>query len=146
MKKGDANLHFLFVDGEKMVYCGVDIIEISRIENSIRRFEETFLDKIFTKNEIEYCNKYKDNCYEHYAVRFAAKEALYKAFSSRYELSWQDVEILNKKSGRPYVKFVEEKLNSRFSQEQINEILNAEIDITLSHNNSQAIAYVIVEI
>ena len=50
MKKGDANLHFLFVDGEKMVYCGVDIIEISRIENSIRRFEETFLDCQEEKN------------------------------------------------------------------------------------------------
>ena len=129
-----------------MFYCGVDIIEISRIEQSIKRFNHTFLDKIFTKNEIQYCEKYKNNCYEHYAVRFAAKEAIYKAYSKEYELTWQDIEILNNKSGRPHVNFIVESLEKRFSEEEITRIINSKIDITLSHNKTQAISYVIVQI
>lgn len=129
-----------------MIYCGVDIIEISRIEQSIKNFDKAFIEKIFTKKEIVYCEKYKNNRYEHYAVRFAAKEAIYKAFSKLFELTWQDVEITNSKSGRPIVNFVEESLKNRFSDEEIKTINNSKIDITLSHNKSQAIAYVIVEI
>ena len=62
-----------------MIYCGVDIIEISRIKESIEKFENSFIDKVYTKNEIEYCEKYKSNKYEHYAARFSGKEALYKS-------------------------------------------------------------------
>ena len=129
-----------------MIYCGIDIVEIARIKQSIERFNDAFLGKIFTQNEIDYCNKYKKNCYQHFTVRFSAKEAIYKAFSQIYEFTWQDIEILNKKSGRPYVNFIEESLSKRFSKEDIEKINNAKIDITLSHNNTQAIAYVVVEI
>ena len=62
------------------ISCGTDIIEINRIKKTIERLDEKFLDTIFTKNEIEYCESHKDNKYQHYAARFAAKEAVYKAF------------------------------------------------------------------
>lgn len=129
-----------------MIYCGVDIIEISRIKESIEKYENSFLDKVYTKNEIEYCEKYKSNKYEHYAARFSGKEALYKSLSNICQLSWKDVEILNSKTGRPYVKFVEENLKEKLSPEIIGRLKNAQIDITLSHNKSQAIAYVVVSI
>ena len=129
-----------------MVYCGVDIIEISRIKGSIDKYGQSFLDKIFTQNEINYCSKFKSNQYEHYAVRFAAKEAIYKALNNVCDLTWKDVEILNQESGRPYVRMIEENYKNRFSSEIIKKLNKAKIDITLSHNNSQAIAYVIVEI
>ena len=129
-----------------MIYCGVDIIEISRIKESIDKFEKTFLDKIFTQNEIKYCEKFKSNRYEHYAVRFAAKEAIYKAFSKIIDLNWKDVEILNQESGRPYVGLVYDNFEERLSSADIEILKNAKIDITLSHNNSQAIAYVVAEV
>ncbi|MCW8823989.1 MAG: holo-ACP synthase, partial [Ignavibacteriaceae bacterium] len=60
---------------------GIDIIEIDRIKKSIERYGDKFLDKVFTQGEINYCNK-KFNKYQHYAARFAAKEAVYKALAS----------------------------------------------------------------
>ncbi len=129
-----------------MIYCGVDIIEISRIKESIEKFGDSFLDKVYTKNEIKYCEKYNTNKYEHYAARFSGKEAVYKSLSDICELSWRDVEILNNKSGRPYVRVVEENLKDKLSPEIIDRLKNAQIDITLSHNRTQAIAYVVVNI
>ena len=79
-------------------------------------------------------------------MRFAAKEAIYKALNNVCDLTWKDVEILNQESGRPYVRMIEENYKNRFSSEIIKKLNKAKIDITLSHNNSQAIAYVIVEI
>jgi holo-[acyl-carrier protein] synthase len=81
---------------------GIDIIEINRIEQSITKFGEKFLTKVFTKKEIEYCNP-KPNKYQHYAARFAAKEAIAKALSYSGEegFSWQDIEIYNEKNGLP---------------------------------------------
>ena len=61
------------------IACGVDIIEISRIEKAIERQGEKFLQTVYTENEIQYCESHKTNKFQHYAARFAAKEALYKA-------------------------------------------------------------------
>ena len=78
------------------IKCGTDIIEIDRIENAINK-NSNFLKTVFTDNEIEYCEAHKIQKYQHYAVRFAAKEAIFKAISSelkeKYEVSWKDLEI-----------------------------------------------------
>ena len=58
------------------IKCGIDIIEINRIKEVIQENEEKFLSRVFTKKEIEYCEKSNAAKYEHYAARFAAKEAL----------------------------------------------------------------------
>ena len=60
---------------------GTDIIEINRIKQNIEKYGDKFLKRIFTKKEIEYCEKRKNSKYQSYAVRFAAKEATYKALS-----------------------------------------------------------------
>jgi holo-[acyl-carrier protein] synthase len=85
---------------------GIDIIEIKRIKKSIDRFGDRFLKKIYTTIELEYCLK-KKNKYQHFAARFAAKEAIYKALSNDTNevYSWQDVEIYNEVNGLPKVKF-----------------------------------------
>ena len=114
-----------------MIYCGIDIIEISRIKDSVDKFGNQILDKLFTKNEINYCENFKSNRYEHYAVRFAAKEAIYKAFSKICDLTWKDVEILNQKSGRPYVEFVYENFEDRLTAEIVEMLKKVKIDITL---------------
>ena len=114
------------------VTCGVDIIEVKRIEKAIISTDENFLDRVYTKEEIQYCNSKGITKYEHYAARFAAKEAVLKAVSSglnsKYDLDWKDVEILNDKEGRPYVNLK-------------NEIKpKVEIDLSLSHIKEYAVA------
>lgn len=83
---------------------GIDIVEILRIKESIEKFGESFINKIFTEGEIEYCSK-KFNKYQHYAARFAAKEAIYKAIASGWQkgISWKDIEIQNDPRGMPLV-------------------------------------------
>ncbi|MFH1593789.1 MAG: holo-ACP synthase [Candidatus Omnitrophota bacterium] len=85
---------------------GIDIVDISRFKKAKKRWGNHFLDKIFTKNEIEYSRKrrFQD---QHFAARFAAKEAVLKAFGDKILSihNWQDIEILNDKSGKPYTRF-----------------------------------------
>ncbi len=87
-----------------VIGIGTDIIEIKRIKKSIKEYGEDFLQKIYTQSEIDYC-KDRANKYQHYAARFAAKEAVYKALSSGWQKSigWQDVEIFNESNGMPQV-------------------------------------------
>ena len=127
------------------VYCGTDIIEIDRIEKAIKENENgeknIFLDKIYTLNEIEYCESKGKMKYQHYAARFAAKEAIFKAVSNllkdKYELSWKNAEILNNEIGRPQVIF------NNISKELEKRIIS--IDISLSHLKDYAIAMVVLE-
>ena len=97
---------------------GIDIIEISRIKESIDEYGDSFLQKVYTPKEIEYCSG-KANKYQHFAARFAAKEAVYKAFSTSHQegLSWQDIEITNEPSGMPVVK-LNGKLKSFLSEDK----------------------------
>lgn len=89
---------------------GNDIIEIGRIQRSIERHGDRFLQRIFTPNEIAYCKKHSLS-YRHFAGRFAAKEAIAKALGSGIgkELSWLDIEILNDIKGKPLVQLSEKK-------------------------------------
>jgi holo-[acyl-carrier-protein] synthase len=120
------------------IKCGTDIIEVSRIKESIEKLGDKFLNKIYTQKEIEYCLSKNNMKYQHFAARFAAKEAIFKAISSllknKYEITWKDVEVLNDENGRPYVHF----LNNNYNIEQI--------DISISHLKEYAIATCIVEI
>ena len=89
------------------ILCGTDIIEIQRIKKSIERSGERFLHLIYTPAEIEYCESTKNAKYYHYAGRFAAKEALYKAVSAllpeRFGISWGNAQIINDKNGNPKI-------------------------------------------
>lgn len=81
------------------ITCGTDIIEIDRIKKSIT---ERFLKEVYNESEIEYCESKKAMKYQHYAARFAAKEAIFKAISnkleSKFDLTWKDVEVINDKN------------------------------------------------
>ena len=65
------------------ISCGIDIIEIDRIKKSIESKGEKFISTIYTEKEIKYCEAKKNQKYQHYAARFAAKEAIFKALSTR---------------------------------------------------------------
>jgi holo-[acyl-carrier protein] synthase len=83
---------------------GVDIIEIGRIKQAVEQSGKSFLDRIFTPNELAYCNG-KHNRYQHLAARFAAKEAVGKALSTGVggEFGWKDIEVLNDELGKPHI-------------------------------------------
>lgn len=119
------------------ILCGTDIIEIERIKESIEDLGEKFLNKIYTENEIKYCESKKNMKYQHYAARFAGKEAIFKAISKilqdKYSITWKDVEIINDKNGRPKIVF----LNQKYKQIQ-------SIDISLSHCKKYATANVTI--
>ena len=116
------------------ISCGTDIIEISRIKEAIEKYENKFKTEIFTENEVKYCESHKDQKYQHYAARFSAKEAIFKAISNKLnkDYSWRDFEILNNDIGKPEV----------FLKNQIPEIEN--IDVSLSHCKEYAVASVVV--
>jgi holo-[acyl-carrier protein] synthase len=81
---------------------GVDVIEVKRIKSAVDRWGETFLKKIFTDSEIEYSRRYRFY-FEHLAARFAAKEAVYKAFGDGKlnDIRWKEIEITNDGFGKP---------------------------------------------
>lgn len=116
------------------IACGTDIIEIDRIKKSIEKYEEKFKENLYTEKEVEYCESRNVQKYQHYAARFAAKEAIFKAISkvlpNNYSL--KDFEVLNDISGKPEV----------FLKIKIDEIEN--IDISISHCKEYAVAMVVV--
>ena len=119
------------------IKCGVDIIEISRVKESIESLGERFINRVFTEKEIEYCESKKMQKYQHYAARFAAKEAVFKAISKilngKYDITWKDIEVLNDENGRPYIKLSEQFANKI-----------EDIDISISHCKEYAVANVVV--
>ncbi len=119
------------------ISCGTDIIEVDRVRTSIENVGEKFLKKVFTDNEIRYCESKKTQKYQHYAGRFAAKEAVFKAISrqleDKYSVCWKDIEVENDSQGRPSVNLFNVDMKK---------IEN--IDISISHCKSYATANVVV--
>ncbi len=122
-----------------MIQCGTDIIEISRIQDAIEK--EGFKERVYTKQEIEYCESKNVQKYQSYSGRFAGKEAIFKALSSlikdKYKIKWTDLEIITEKDGRPYVKI---------NTDVIDKSLIKNIDISISHCKEYATAVCIIEI
>ncbi len=102
---------------------GIDIVNIGRVRKMIEQYGNRFLKRVFTEREINYAMK-NQNSAEHFAGRFAAKEAVIKA--SRKVLPMIEIEILNEKNGEP---FVEKRRN---------------ILISISHEKKYAVAVAIV--
>lgn len=119
------------------ITCGTDIIEVERIKEDIENIGEKFLKRVFTDKEIKYCESKKSQKYQHYAGRFAAKEALFKAVSKqlddKYSVSWKDFEIVNDRQGRPIVNLLNISMNNIES-----------IDISISHCKLYATANVAI--
>lgn len=125
------------------MYCGVDIIEVSRIKEALLN-TKGFKEKVFTKNEIEEIEACKDKLkYQRYAGRFAAKEAIFKSISkilalNNKKLHLWDIEIINEKNmyNRPKVNIVDKKVSDLLS--------DYNIDVSISHIESSAIANAVV--
>lgn len=119
------------------VKCGTDIIEIDRVKDSIEKLGNPFLERVFTKKEIDYCESKNKQKYQHYAARFAAKEAVFKALSEnikdKFSVSWKDFEVVNDEQDRPKLNVYNVNLDNI-----------EDIDISISHCKNYAVANVTV--
>lgn len=123
-----------------IVGTGIDIVEVPRVAAAIERFGQRFLDRIFTENEILYCNS-KANRVERYAARFAAKEAGMKALGTgwNFGVRWRDVEVRRQPGGRPTIAFHGK------AAEFASRMGVTNVALSLTHTVAQAMAQVILE-
>jgi holo-[acyl-carrier protein] synthase len=127
--------------GDAMIVgTGIDIAEVDRIASSIERFGRRFTERVFTADEIRYCES-KANKAERYAARFAAKEAGMKAIGTGWSrgVKWRDVEVQRAPGGRPTLAF-----HGR-AAEFFARLGGARASLSLSHTKQFAMAQVILE-
>jgi holo-[acyl-carrier protein] synthase len=124
----------------QIIGIGTDIIECLRIAQMIERHGDLFINRVYTPFEIQYCQSRK-LATQHYAARWAGKEAVLKALGTgwRKGISWRDIEIRNDPGGRPTVAL---RGGVRDVVEQLGII---DMHISLSHCRSHATAYAIAE-
>jgi holo-[acyl-carrier protein] synthase len=123
-----------------IVGLGVDITEVERIKGAIERHGKTFLQRVFTPQEIAYCEGFR-NKFERYAGRFAAKEAAMKALGTgwRRGVRWVDVEVVRERSGRPTMQLGGE------AEKVAKQLGVKRIALSITHTETQALAQVIFE-
>ena len=123
-----------------VIGVGTDLMEIARIAQSIDRFGERFLERVFTAREIAYCRR-KKNAAESFAARFAAKEAAAKALGTGISrgIGWLELEVAREPGGRPTL-----ELTGR-AAERARELGVARVSLSLTHSRDTALAVVMME-
>lgn len=119
-----------------IIGIGTDIVETLRIAQMIERHGELFLTRVYTPHEIEYCTARKAAT-QHYAGRWAAKEAVLKALGTGWSrgISWQDIEVRNDLGGKPSIRL------GGGAREHCERLRIADMLISISHCRSHAVAY-----
>ena len=123
-----------------VIGIGVDLVECARIERSLERFGDKFLQRVFTKGEVEYSMSMKFPA-RHLAARFAAKEAVSKAFGTGIgkSMGWRDIDVHKKESGEPFLVLHEGA--ETFAKERAMKSAR----ISLSHTEHHAVAMIVIE-
>jgi len=120
--------------------CGIDIIEINRIKNIIEKWGDHFLGKVYSQDEIVYCENKKNNKFQSYAGFFAAKEACVKAMGTGFrKLGWKEIKIDNDLLGKPLI-CLSSQLKKRLTNNKI-----GNIHLSISHTKKIAVAQVVIE-
>lgn len=123
------------------INCGVDIIEINRIKETMEASGPAFVERVFTEAEKNYCESKKAVKYKSYAARFAAKEAVAKALGTGIQegISWTDIEVITNETGAPSI------ILSGMAKEKFKLSGGESISISLSHGDDHAIAFAVIE-
>jgi holo-[acyl-carrier protein] synthase len=123
-----------------VVGLGTDMIEIGRIEESVARFGERFLERVFTPGEIAYCQRKRSSA-ESFAARFAAKEAGAKALGTGISrgVSWKEIEVRREPGEKPTLHW------SGRAAERAAELGVVRTELSLTHSRTVAMAVVVVE-
>ncbi len=121
------------------IESGVDLIEVGRIQEAIDKWQDRFLERIFTEDELQYARG-KNAFYQHLAARFATKEAVLKAFGDNHKryIRWREVEVTNQVNGKPEVK-LHGYLKELMRRKQI-----THITVSISHSREYAVANCII--
>lgn len=120
------------------VLHGIDIASVSRFREALAEKGEPFLDRLFTKGEREYCQP-KRMREEHYAARFAAKEAFCKAVSPLFKISrLKDIEVCKEPSGKPFIKL------APALQKRLRFNVRSRIELSIAHEREMAMASVVI--
>ncbi len=116
---------------------GVDIVEVERLKQTVEKYGESFLQKVFTPKELTY-SRSKPDVHQHLAARFAAKEAFSKAFATGWsgEFRWRDVEVSNDPLGKPSI-VVRGEMKKKLGASQIH--------VSISHSDHAVVAVVLIE-
>ena len=119
---------------------GIDISEVARIKASYERFGERFLNRVLRPDEIAYCLSHKNSA-PFLAARFAAKEAISKAFGTGIgsQLGWQDIEVKHHESGQPFV--VLQDGGKKLLEQRGGRVVH----LSLSHTDNYAAAVAVLE-
>lgn len=123
-----------------IVGLGTDIAEIDRITAAIERHGQAFIKRVFTENEIWYCERHRGK-YERYAARFAAKEAMMKALGTgwRKGVRWRDIEVRNAAGGKPEIFLTGE------AEKHAARLGARHFHISITHSGNLALAQVVLE-
>ncbi len=122
-----------------MIYgIGTDIVDVERIKQAIENYGQRFLSRIYTNTEQEYSESFNDKKYVHYAARFAAKESFSKAIGTGITrgFKFREAGIKNESNGKPTM-ILEGEMLERYGK--------LKIHVSLSHTDTNAIAYIIIE-
>lgn len=121
------------------IYQGIDIVGVRRIREIAEKQKEAFLKRVFSPGEIKYCGVRRMK-YEHYAARFAAKEAFIKAVSeiSAIALPLNEIEVASQPTGKPFIKL------SAALLEKLPLSKDTRIELSLSHERDYAVASVLI--
>lgn len=118
---------------------GIDMVSVERLEEAAKRLGGRFLNRIFTKEERAYCES-KRFKYDHYAARFAAKEAMMKAMEIRRQnrLRFREIEVRRRPTGKPEISMSPE------SRERFGLPKNVQIELSMAHERTYAVSFVVL--
>lgn len=121
-----------------IIGVGIDLVEVHRIKDSIEKYGQRFLNKIFTENEQTYSEQFGEKKYVHYAARFATKEAFSKAIGTGVTqgFKFKNVAIKNIEFGKPILE-LQEEMFEKYS--------HLKSHISLTHTDTNAAAVVVLE-
>lgn len=116
---------------------GVDVVDVKRMKTAIDAWGPALVKKMFTETEVAYC-KSKKKPHEHFAARFAAKEAVSKAMETGWsgQFRWRDVEVVNEPSGAPKV-VLHDYVAAQLAQ--------CKVHVSLSHTENTVVAFAVIE-
>ncbi len=116
---------------------GVDVVDVQRLKQVIEEQGAIFVNKVFTDAEIAYCHS-KKKPHEHFAARFAAKEAVAKAMRTGWSgaFRWKDVEVVNEPSGAPKLLLYREMAHA---------LAGSHLHLSMSHTETTVVAFVVIE-
>ncbi len=117
---------------------GVDVTDVKRIHSALQRWGERFVTRIFSNREAEYCRRHRDEALR-FAARFAAKEAFIKCVGSARGIQWNEIELLNDRTGKPRF-HLSDGMRRKLDKRKIREV-----HVSITHTADYAAAFVIFE-